>query len=59
MGGFCYQKSRFGRHFLWKDFVYQRAVLVDIFYGLKTLCRFNHLVSALVSVCVSQVGTEV
>ena len=26
----------------WKDFVAKRAVFGDIFYGLKTLCRFNH-----------------
>jgi len=38
--------------------VNKRAVFVHIFYGLKTLCRFNHLVSALVSVCVSQVRSE-
>jgi hypothetical protein len=24
-----------------EDFVHQRAVLVDIFYCLKTLCRFK------------------
>ena len=45
-------------HIRWKDFVAKRAVFGDIFYGLKTLCRFNHLVSALVSVCVSQVRSE-
>ena len=45
-------------HIRWEDFVHQRPVLVDIFYGLKTLCRVDHSVSALVSVCVSQVRSE-
>ena len=42
----------------WKDFVAKIAVFGDIFYGLKTLCRVDHSVSAFVSVCVSQVRSE-